>query len=69
MQQHPIAMRHAARREPTRRHLDAPEKLGPGPDAIPPDQRRTVGMPPRCLDQEMREIGGWDQRKGSRIET
>ncbi len=63
--------RHAARRVPP----SAPPPPGRGATNAPksrsvaPDQRRAIGKAPRRLQQQMREVAGRDQRKGSRIET
>ena len=69
MQQNPVAMPHTTRRQTPRRGLDPGVELSPCPGRIAPDQRGPAGKPPRRLDQEVRQIGGGDQRNGSRIET
>ena len=69
MEQDPITVPDTFFRERTGNRLDPRLKIGPGPGLVLPDQRGTVGKAPRRLNQKMREIGGWDQRSGSRIET
>jgi hypothetical protein len=69
MQQDPIAVLHAASGERSGDRLDAGVELGPGPGGVTPDQSGTVREAPRRLDQQMRQIGGWDQRNGSRMDT
>ena len=73
VQQDPVAVAHAARRQRGGRGLDPVAKRCPGPGGVAPDDRRPVGKPPRGLDQQRGEVGGRDQprgqRSGSRIET
>jgi len=73
MQQNPITMPRAARGQGACRRLDPSVEFGPCPRRVAPDQRGSVGKPPRRLDQQMRQIGSWDprgnQRNGSRIDT
>jgi len=69
MDKNPVAMAHATRGQPARRRLDPGVEVSPVPGGVAPDQRGTAGEATRRLDQQMRQIGGRDQRSGSRIET
>jgi hypothetical protein len=69
VQQDTIPMPHAAFCERAGGTLDPHSKLGPGPHAFAPDNRRPIRKPPRGLQQQMREVAGWDQRTASRIDT
>ena len=73
MQQDPIAVPNAARCKSAGRRLDPAVEFSPCPGGIAPDQRGSVGKPPRRLDQQMRQIGSWDprrnQRNGSKMDT
>jgi hypothetical protein len=69
MHQNPLAVFDTSFRQRGGSRLGSGVEVRPGPGCISPDQRGTVGKPPRRLDQQMRQIGGWDQRNGSKMET
>jgi hypothetical protein len=69
MEQNPVAVLHAARGQTAGRRLDTGVEVSPCPGGVAPDQRGPVGKPPRGLDQQMREVGSRDQRRGSRMDT
>jgi hypothetical protein len=69
VQQHAVAVPHAARRQRPGGTLDAGGELRPGPGLVSPDDCRPIGKTPRGLQQQMREVAGRDQCNFSRIET
>ena len=69
VQQHPVAMTHTLRRQGGGGTLDPIKEPGPVPGLVTPDDRRPVGKTAGGLDQHRRQVGGWNQRSGSRIET
>jgi hypothetical protein len=69
MEKNPVAVPHASFRQRSRGRLDAGVKVSPGPGGVAPDDGGTVGEAACGLDQQRREIGGGDQRNGSRIDT
>jgi hypothetical protein len=69
MKQNAVAVPHPARGKSGGGGLDPRLEVGPGPGPVAPYLRWAVGEPPRRLDQEMREIGGRNQRSGSRMDT
>jgi hypothetical protein len=69
VQKNPVAVPHAAFRQRCRGRLDPGVEVRPVPGRVAPDDGGTVGEAACRLDQQRREIGGGDQRNGSRIDT